>query len=127
MLTSPTPAWFEIPTADLSRARSFYQDLFGKEFKVQTMGPMKMALFPCEGAQQTGALVECEGYAPATTGSVLYLEVDDVRSTLQRLEASGGESLLPVTALPDGGGFFAQLRDSEGNRVGIYSKTSAAA
>jgi len=127
MLTSPTPAWFEIPTADLSRARSFYENLFGKDLKLQTMGPMKMAIFPSEGAEQTGALVECEGYEPATTGSVLYLEVDDVRSTLKRLCASGGESLFPVTALPDDGGFFAQFRDSEGNRVGIYSKTSAAA
>lgn len=127
MLTSPTPAWFEIPTADLARACSFYESLFGKELKLQTMGPMKMAIFPNEGAQQTGALVECEGYEPATTGSVVYLEVDDVRSTLERLQASGGESLFPATALPDNGGFFAQLRDSEGNRVGIYSKTSAAA
>jgi predicted enzyme related to lactoylglutathione lyase len=30
--------------------------------------------------------------------------------------------LVPKTALPDGMGFYAQIRDSEGNRVGLYSK-----
>jgi predicted enzyme related to lactoylglutathione lyase len=28
---------------------------------------------------------------------------------------------VPRTELPDGIGFFAQIRDSEGNRVGLFS------
>jgi hypothetical protein len=30
--------------------------------------------------------------------------------------------LVPRTALPDEIGFFAQIRDSEGNRVGLFSR-----
>ncbi len=39
----------------------------------------------------------------------------------RRVEQAGGAVLLPRTELPDGMGVFAQIRDSEGNRVGLYS------
>ncbi|MCA9658733.1 MAG: VOC family protein [Myxococcales bacterium] len=126
MLTTPTPAWFEIPAADLSRARRFYESLFAKELRLQEMGPMKLAIFPSECPQSTGALVECEGYEPTTSGSIVYLEVDDVKTTLARANEAGADTLCPITALPNDGGFFAQFRDSEGNRVGLYSKTTGA-
>ena len=30
--------------------------------------------------------------------------------------------VLPLTELPDGMGVFAQIRDCEGNRVGLFSR-----
>src|ERR1700757_2306393 len=40
---------------------------------------------------------------------------------LPRVPKAGGEVLLPRTALPDGMGYFAQIRDTEGNRVGLHA------
>jgi hypothetical protein len=40
---------------------------------------------------------------------------------LDRAERSGADTLVSRTALPPGMGFFAQFRDCEGNRVGLWS------
>ena len=122
MMTTSTPAWFEIPTIDLDRARRFWAAVTQTELKTEAMGPMKMAIFPYTSPQSSGALVKMEGYKPSTNGAIIYLEVDDLRAALARANDAGGEMLHPVTALPDDNGFFAQVRDSEGNRVGLFSK-----
>ena len=51
---------------------------------------------------------------------MVYLNVDDIRPVLARVPAAGGAVALPLTALPSGG-VFAQIRDTEGNRVGLFS------
>ncbi|MCB9706700.1 MAG: VOC family protein [Myxococcales bacterium] len=122
MLATSTPAWFEIPAVDLDRARRFYETVTGAELRVQEMGPMTMAIFPYEHPSTSGALLKADGAEPTTSGSVVYLHVDDIRPALARAEAAGGQTLLPLTALPNDGGVFAQIRDSEGNRVGLYSR-----
>ncbi|HFE45154.1 MAG TPA: VOC family protein [Nannocystis exedens] len=122
MMTTSIPAWFEIPTIDLDRARRFWGAVTQTELKSEAMGPMTMAIFPFTSPQSSGALVKMEGYKPSTDGSIIYLEVDDLRAALARANDAGGETLHPVTALPDDNGFFAQVRDSEGNRVGLFSK-----
>jgi predicted enzyme related to lactoylglutathione lyase len=122
MLQPSVPAWFEIPAQDLDRAARFYETVLGAKLKREEMGPMRMAVFPHEDPQPSGAVVHAEGYRPAADGTVIYLNLDDIRPALERVPKAGGKVLLPVTALPDGMGVFAQLRDSEGNRVGLFSR-----
>ena len=122
MLQPSVPAWFEIPTKDLDRATRFYETLLDAKLIREEMGPMAMAVFPHEKPQPTGALVRAEGYQPTVTGAVVYLNVADIRPVLARVPKAGGEVLLPLTKLPDEGGVFAQVRDSEGNRVGLFSR-----
>lgn len=121
MLQPSVPAWFEIPARDLDRAVRFYESLLGANLAREEMGPMRMAVFPHQKPQPTGAVVSAQGYEPSGSGTVVYLNLDDIRPALQRLPAAGGELLLPLTQLPDGMGVFAQFRDSEGNRVGLFS------
>ena len=53
---------------------------------------------------------------------VVYLNADpQLAQVLARVPKAGGEVLLPRTALPDGMGYFAQIRDTEGNRVGLHA------
>jgi predicted enzyme related to lactoylglutathione lyase len=40
--------WFEIPVTDISRAKSFYETIFGIEMPQQEMMGMQMAFFPTE-------------------------------------------------------------------------------
>lgn len=121
MLHKSVPAWFEIPTADLERAVRFYETVLETSFGREDMGPMRMAVFPNEKPAPTGALVRAEGYEPADSGTVVYLNLDDIRPVLRRVAPAGGSVLQPLTELPDGMGVFAQIRDSEGNRVGLFS------
>jgi len=123
MLQPSVPAWFEIPAQDLERATKFYETVLGASLVREEMGPMRMAVFPHDKPQPTGALVHAEGYQPAAEGTVIYLNLDDIRPALERVPKAGGKVLLPLTALPDEMGVFAQLRDTEGNRVGLFSRT----
>jgi uncharacterized protein len=122
MLAANVPAWFEIPSVDFERATRFYQAILGLRLKRERMGPMQMGVFPHEPPQATGAVVHAEGYRPAEQGTVVYLNLSvDLSGPLGRVEKAGGKVLLGKTALPDNMGYFAQFRDSEGNRVGLYS------
>ena len=58
---------------------------------------------------------------PSVQGSIVYLSVADLKPVLERAQKHGGDTLVPRTELPHGIGYFAQLRDSEGNRVGLFS------
>jgi predicted enzyme related to lactoylglutathione lyase len=121
MLQSAIATWFEIPAHDLARATRFYETLTQAKLKHETMGPAAMAVFPHQPGNLGGCLVRMDGYAPASNGSVVYLHLDDVAAALKRAQGAGAEVLVPRTALPEGMGFYAQIRDSEGNRVGLHA------
>ena len=69
----------------------------------------------------SGALVALDEVQPSVQGSIVYISVQNVSTVLERVQAHGGDTLVPRTALPEGMGFFAQFRDCEGNRVGLWS------
>jgi uncharacterized protein len=122
MLQPTVPAWFEIPARDLDRAVRFYETLADTRLQRESMGPLQMAVFPHSEPAPSGALVSGEGFAPAASGTVVYLHLDDIRPAMQRAIAAGGAISTPRTELPGGTGFFARIRDTEGNVVGLFSR-----
>jgi predicted enzyme related to lactoylglutathione lyase len=123
MLNPTVPAWFEIPVRDLDRAQRFYETILGVDLRRQDVAGSRLAVFPYGGRPNhvSGALLQNADCEPAVQGSIVYLAVDDLRPVLQRAESVGGDTLVPVTELPAGMGYFAQFRDCEGNRVGLWS------
>lgn len=123
MLNSVVTNWFEIPVNEMERAVSFYDALLGTQLQAEPFGGMELAVFPYDASQHvTGALMKWEHAAPSMHGSTVYLSVADVAQVLARVEAAGGEVILPRTVLPEGRGAYAQIKDSEGNRVGLWSR-----
>jgi len=114
--------WFEIPTTDLIRAKTFYEKVLGCELSLQDMGPLKMAWFPMEqdAPNATGTLVQHEAYTPSHKGTLVYFAVDSIEDTLAKVEREGGKILNPKTSIGDFG-FTAHFEDSEGNRVAVHS------
>jgi predicted enzyme related to lactoylglutathione lyase len=114
--------WFEVPVKDLDRATKFYENVFDVKLTTEEMGAMTMAMFPFEqgvpGA--AGALVKAESYEPSHAGTVVYFSVGDIDETLRRINAGGGRTLMPKTAIGQYG-FIAQYEDTEGNRLAIHS------
>ena len=121
MLQPSVPAWFEIPTRDLDRAVRFFETVLQTRLRREAMGPVNMAVFPHDDKAPSGALAQGDGFSPSGQGTVVYLHLDDVRPVLERVKAAGGEVRVPVTALPEGMGFFARFADPEGNVVGLFS------
>ncbi len=115
--------WFEIPCADIERANSFYSAILGAEMQVMDAMGMKTSFFPADLQNGVGGcLMQGPGYSPSNTGSIVYLNGgEDLSSALDKVEAAGGKIILPKTQIPNGG-FMAHFTDTEGNRIGLYSR-----
>ena len=118
--------WFEIYVDDMSRARSFYEQVF--QFQLSEMPapadePIEMVSFPSdmktEGAA-SGALVKMEGFGGGGAGTIVYFFSEDCSVEGDRVAAAGGKVLRPKTSLGDYG-FMVLAEDTEGNAFGIHS------
>lgn len=116
--------WFEIPVADLARAKAFYEHAFGVTMTNMEMGPSQMEMFPHDqgAAGAAGTLLHSEGYTPSHDGSMVYLSVEDIEATLGRIGEKGGKTLVPKMDIGQHG-FIAHFEDTEGNRVGLHSSS----
>ncbi|MDP9964613.1 putative enzyme related to lactoylglutathione lyase [Variovorax beijingensis] len=78
------------------------------------------------GVGHTNVALACaEEAAPATSGLVMVLEVDDFEGAAERITAAGGQ----VLGLRDMGshGAVLSLRDPEGNLVQLFRRAAPAA
>ncbi|HVM07270.1 MAG TPA: VOC family protein [Acidimicrobiales bacterium] len=108
---------------DLERATAFYRDVIGLELLAR-FDPPGLAFF---ALGETRLLLE-----RGAPSSLLYLGVDDVRSTVERLRDAGVQidSEPHVIHVDDAGQFgpageaeeMAFFRDSEGNLVGLSAR-----
>ncbi len=117
--------WFEIPTADLTRAKSFYSSMLGmpvSAFRDEQGGPLQMAIFPYDNAAHGvgGALIHGGPQKPAATGVIIYLNAgQDLKGALDRGVQAGGRVVQPITDIGDPGQ-IALIQDLEGNIVGLH-------
>lgn len=114
--------WVEITTTDLERAKDFYGKVFNLEFQLSEMPEYKMYMFGMPNAiGSAGALVQDNVNKPSTDGTVIYFSCKDLSIELERAEKEGGKILIPKTDIGEFG-VFAQIMDTEGNRIGLHSE-----
>jgi predicted enzyme related to lactoylglutathione lyase len=118
---------FEIPFDDRDRAKGFYEEVFGWELNTMAMegGEYTTAtttpvdtttMMPTEPGGINGGLMERSSQTP---DPVITIGVDGIDDTLKKVEAAGGSTLVPRTAIPNMGA-FAYFKDSEGNVMGLW-------
>ncbi len=114
--------WFEIPVTNISRAIKFYSTILNIDISETDMFGTKMGVFPSDGTNVSGALVQGEGYIPSTSGTTVYLNGgDDLSTILIKVEVAGGSIMVNKTIISEEMGFFALFVDSEGNKVALHS------
>ena len=120
-MTQPL-SWFEIPALDFARARSFYEKLFGIELTEGVAGPNTMGVFPYDREKASGGcIMKGPALVPTNDGVIVYLNAgDSLDAVLSRVQPLGGALAFPKTPVP-GIGFFAHIKDTEGNRVGLFA------
>ena len=110
---------------DISRAVAFYQELLGKA-PLAVFDPPGFAFFDLDGVR-----LFLDVNAAST---LIYLQVDDVRTTIEKLRAAGIKvTTEPHVVFADESGIFdrpgdewlAFIEDSEGNQVGLMSRAVA--
>ena len=117
--------WFEIPVADMVRAKNFYQTIFSITLAESTMMDYVMCMFPMENGngRVSGALVQGPNYVPSATGARIYFNGNpDMATVLEKIEGAGGKITLPKTKISDEVGYMAFFTDSEGNSVALHSQ-----
>ncbi len=114
--------WFEIPAHDLDKAKAFYEYVFRYELTLHEMGSLRMAWFPITDgtAGSTGTLIKSQAYTPSHAGTLVYFYVDDIESTIKRVQEKGGNVINLKMSFGEYG-FVAHFEESEGNRVALHS------
>jgi len=115
--------WFEIPVTDFTRAKKFYETLYGAEIMEMPHPTFKYGMLPADmqNGGVGGGLVQGEGYEPSTKGALVYLNGgEDLNTPLSKVENAGGKITMPKTSI-GGNGFMATFIDTEGNKIALHS------
>jgi len=118
--------WFEIPVAEMKRAKKFYETVFDISIAVHNLEGFIMGWLPMHpnGSGATGSLVQHEMYEPSETeGVLIYFSCKDLAIELDRVASAGGKILQQKTEIGGGHGFMALFTDTEGNRIALHSNS----
>ena len=117
------PVHFEIPVDDPDRAEDFYRHVFDWQFNRFDGAPSYYGLATTgEGeAGINGALYRREPDSVV----VLTMGVPSIEDAIAKVEEKGGKVVEPKTAIP-GMGWYANITDSEGNRIGLFTNDESA-
>lgn len=116
---------FEIGCQDAAKNKQFYADIFGWQF--EGYGPAQMvtnigARPDGSGGPGIGGHLNQLGHPPHNYVTV-YVQVDNIESTLASIQKKGGKTIVPKQEVP-GMGYFAWFSDPEGNAVGLWTPMS---
>ncbi len=126
---------FEIPADQPERAVEFYRELFGweiKKFEGSVAGGMEYWM-----VQTVPTDAEGRPERPGVNGGLMrrmypdqplvnYINVENVEESVSRAERLGAKVLMGKTPVP-GMGWFAQLKDPEGNLFAVWETDMSAA
>jgi uncharacterized protein len=106
----------EIPADDTQRAREFYGELFG--IKWQTMeGPVEYHMYGDQEEGYGGGLYPRQG---ADDDRIrVYFNTEDIDGTIDRVRELGGDVEEEKSPVP-GMGWYAHVRDPEGNKFSFW-------
>jgi predicted enzyme related to lactoylglutathione lyase len=104
---------FEIGCRDSAKTADFFARLF--DWQMQPMGPATMI--------NTGASSGIQGHISSLghepfNYTTFYVQVDDVKTYLDKATALGGKTIVPPVEIPTG--TFAWFADPDGNTIGLW-------
>ena len=106
--------YIEIPAQDIDASAAFYKNVFG--WSIRTRGDGHLAFDDGVG-QVSGAWVL--NRKPMTdVGLLIYIMVDSVAATVDKVTANGGTIVQPLGA--DAPEITARFADPAGNILGLY-------
>jgi len=109
---------FDIPTDNISRAKKFYEKLFGWKIE-QTPGPVEYYSVTTE--EGNGILQGGMGQRQGDQKITNYVGVDDIDKYINSVRKYGGKMMTPKIEIP-GQGWLATFKDTEGNILGLWQE-----
>jgi hypothetical protein len=108
--------YIEMPANDIALSSAFYESVFG--WKIRRRGDGNLAFDDGVG-QVSGTWVKGRPPSPQP-GLLIYIMVDSVEMTIEKILARGGEIVQPIGA--DAPEITARFRDPGGNVLGLYQE-----
>ncbi len=119
-MTTNTCVWFEIPVADLGRARAFYGAVLGRELHEQEGGPNSIVAFTEMSDRGVSGHLYPGKPAAIGTGPTIHLAAPDgLAAAAERVRRAGGEVVSDPIEIPSGSFFYAT--DPDGNSIGFFA------
>lgn len=116
-------AWFDVPVTDLDRAIRFYSAVLGSAVTKEKSGSIPIGMLPTPDGQKMGCLVSGNQAEPSLSGVMIWFDVDGrLKESVAAAAANGGKILGDIHAIGEFG-FRAEVQDSEGNRIALYSSS----
>ena len=118
MILDNTIAHIEIPVKDLHTAKKFYESLFTWEISI-IEGMTDLAFFKTSETHVGGAFVISDKVANGAI--MLYIEVEDIPTTLKKIKQAGGTITKEKTEIGNNFGFYGEFEDIFGNLLGLWA------
>ena len=118
-------SWFSIAATDFDRAKKFYEELYDQELNVMESDGDKMLMLPgdMENGGVGGAITQGPGREPSDKGTIVYLNFEgDLQEVIDRVDPAGGKVTVQKTPIEPDMGYYAQIIDTEGSIVGLWSE-----
>jgi predicted enzyme related to lactoylglutathione lyase len=118
----PKVIHFEIPADDTQRAREFWGAMFGIDWQ-SFEGPIEYHMFGDAEEGSGGGLYPRQGAEDDRIR--VYFNTDDLDATVERVRELGGsvdEEKAPVPGM----GWYAHVRDTEGNKFSFWQSDEKA-
>ncbi|HET9698093.1 MAG TPA: VOC family protein [Terriglobales bacterium] len=106
--------YLEIPSNDIAKSAAFYESAFGWHIRTNNEGHTAFD----DGVGQVSGQWR-KGWPAHTGGITIHIMVDDAAATVEKVVASGGTIIEPVSGPREK---FAKFRDPSGNVMGIYQE-----
>jgi predicted enzyme related to lactoylglutathione lyase len=135
-MKAPQICWFEIPVTEIDRAIEFYSSILSVKIEKRIMNDKFYGFFDKQTHLIGGCLAPKENYSPGN-GTLMFFYVIDLSQVLINTVALNGKIVSPKTLLKQTNssgntiisnnlideniGYFAEIVDSEGNHIGLYS------
>lgn len=117
-------AWFDVPVLDLDRAIRFYSAVLASPVSKEQTGSIPIGMLPTPDGQKMGCLVTGNQAKPSLNGVMIWFDADGrLRDAVTAATENGGEILGDIHEI-GGFGFRAEIKDSEGNRIALYSSSN---
>jgi uncharacterized protein len=107
--------WFEVTSSQPKELHTFYKKVFG--WKVDEVEGGYGIVDTDSGSGIAGGIGQAEGPNQVT----FYIEVDDLKKFLKRVETNGGKTVVPIVETPMV--TFAQFADPQGNVIGLVKSS----
>ena len=116
--------WFDVPVADLDRARAFYAAVLGIPIHKTTFEDFTFCVLDHQEGNG-GCLVVKPDDVSSERGILVYFNVDQrIQDSVAQVAKHGGRVVEPTHAIGPHG-YRAIVIDSEGNRIALHSQVDA--